>query len=79
MDGSIDGIEPVVVCFRLDDRVYAATCDNNVCIAGIGTVGCDLDVAGGVKFDAGVDALCSGVVFLLFWLVFPCFYGSEKV
>ncbi len=51
---------------RLDDRVYAAACDIDVCTAGIGTVGCDFNVAGGVRFDAGVNALCVGVDFLFF-------------
>ncbi len=27
-----------------------------------------LTLQGGVRFDAGVDALCVGVVFLFFWL-----------
>jgi hypothetical protein len=38
-----------------------------------------LDVDLGDRFDAGVDALCRVVVFWLFWVVFPCFYGFEKV
>jgi hypothetical protein len=47
VDGSINGNACIVMCFRLNDRVYAITCNNNVCIAGIGTVGCDFDIAGG--------------------------------
>jgi hypothetical protein len=79
VDGSINGVARVVMCFRLNNRVYATTCDNDVSIAGVGTVGCDFVVIRGVRFDAGVDALCGGIVFLFFLVVFPCFYGSEKV
>jgi hypothetical protein len=57
VDGSINGVLRVVMCFRLNNRVYAATCNNNICIARISTVCCDLGVAGGVIFDASVDAL----------------------
>ncbi len=78
VDGNIDGVAHVVMCFRLDDRVYAATCNNNVRIAGVGTVGCDFDVAGGVRFDAGVDALCGGIVFLFFWLSSNVFMVLKK-
>jgi hypothetical protein len=45
--GSIDGVARIVMCFRLNDRVYDATCDKDVRIAGVGTVGCDFDIAGG--------------------------------
>ncbi len=67
----------MVCCGRLDDRVYAAACDIDVCTAGVGTVGCDFNIARGVRFDAGVDALCVGVDFL-FFVFLPCFYGSGK-
>jgi hypothetical protein len=78
VDGSIDGVVRIVMCFRLDNRIYATTCNNDVCIASIGTVGCDFDVAGGVRFDAGVDALCSSIVFLFFWLSSHVFMVLKK-
>jgi hypothetical protein len=66
VDGIDDDIARVIVCFRLNDRVYAATCDNNVCIVCVITVDCNFNVAGGVRFNAGVDALCVDIVFLFF-------------
>jgi hypothetical protein len=77
VDGIDDNVARVLVCFRLNNRVYAANCDNDVHIVSVITVDYDFDIAGGVKFNAGVDALCGGIVFLVFF-VLPCFYGSGK-
>jgi hypothetical protein len=79
VDGIIDGVVCIVMCFRLNNRAYAATCNNNVCIAGVGTVGCDFDTTEGVRFDAGVDALWGGVVFLFFVLFCHVFMVLEKL
>jgi hypothetical protein len=67
VDGVNNGVAHVVVrCGRLNNRVYATACNIDVCTAGVGTVGCDFNVAGGVRFDDGVDAICVGVDFLFF-------------
>ncbi len=73
VNGSIDGSARVVMCFRLVDSRYAATCDNYVRIAGIGTVGCVFNVDRRDRFDAGVDALCGGIGFCFLLLVPPMF------
>ncbi len=78
VDGSIDGIARIVMCFRLNDSVYAATCDNHVRIANVGTVGCVFEVDLGDRFDAGIDALCGGIVFWLFgWSDDLAVYGTR--
>ncbi len=79
MDGSIDGVARVVMCFRLNNRVYAATCDrSNVRIVGVGNVGCDFDIAGGVRFDAVVDALIAVVLCFCFFGCFAMLLWFQK-
>ncbi len=79
VDGNIDSIGRIVMCFRLNDRVNAATCNNDVCIASIGTVGCDLDIAGGGQIRCRCQRSLRWHCVFVFLDVFPCFYGSEKV
>jgi hypothetical protein len=67
VDGSIKGVAHVVMCFRLEDRVYATTCNKDVRIAGIGTVGCVFDVAGGTDLTPVSTLFAAALCF--------CFFG----